>query len=124
MLVEHDLTGKIVDCAVEVHRVLGPGLLESAYRACLIHQLRLSGLKVDSEIPVPIRFKDFDVATGYRADVVVENKVLLELKAVERILPLHEAQLLTYLKLTSLKIGFLVNFNVARLQLGLRRFIR
>jgi len=105
LLVEHDLTGEIVDSAIEVHRVLGPGLLESVYRTCLIHQLNAKGLKVDSEVPVAIRFKDLEIPTGYRADVIVEDRVLLELKAVERTLPLHEAQILTYLKLTGIRVG-------------------
>jgi len=124
LLAEQDLTGEIVDSAIEVHRVLGPGLLESVYRTCLIHQLNAKGLKVDSEVPVAIRFKDLEIPTGYRADVIVEDRVLLELKAVERTLPLHEAQILTYLKLTGIRVGFLINFNVSRLQLGLRRYVR
>jgi GxxExxY protein len=124
LLLERDLTKTIVDSAIEVHRALGPGLLETAYRACLVHQLQLSTLQVETEVPVPVTFKGVAIPTAFRADLIVERKVLIELKARDGLLPIHEAQLLTYLKLTGLKIGFLINFNVPRLHLGLRRYAR
>jgi len=124
MLLEGDLTRTIVESAIEVHRELGPGLLETVYRTCLVRQLELSGLGVETEVPVPVTFKGVAIPTAFRADVVIERKVLIELKAREGLLPVHEAQLLTYLKLTGLKVGFLINFNVPRLHLGLRRYAR
>ena len=124
MLVERELTGRIVDAAIHVHRTLGPGLLESAYRGCLQHRLQRGDLQVQCEVPVPIFYEGLEIQTGYRADLIVENRVLVELKAAERILPLHEAQILTYLKVSGLHVGLLINFNVPRLQLGLRRFVR
>ena len=116
---ERELTGKIVDCAIRVHRTLGPGLLESAYAACLIHALRACGLKVSAETPDGVT-----VETGFRADLVVEGRVLVELKSVEQLHSLHEAQILTYLKLSGIKVGLLINFNVPRLQHGIRRYVR
>ena len=124
MLIERKLTQGIVESAVEVHRELGPGLLETAYRTCLVHQLELSGLEVRSEVPIPVTFKGVAIPTAYRADLIVENRVLIELKARDGLLPIHEAQTLTYLKLAGLKVGFLINFNVPRLHLGLRRYAR
>jgi GxxExxY protein len=121
---ERELTGKIVDCAIRVHRTLGPGLLESAYAACLIHALRACGLKVSAETPIPVEFDGVTVETGFRADLVVEGRVLVELKSVEQLHSLHEAQILTYLKLSGIKVGLLINFNVPRLQHGIRRYVR
>ena len=121
--VDPRLTHEIVDSAVEVHRRLGPGLLESVYRSCMARELDLRALNHREEVPIPIIYKGLEVA-AYRADMIVENNALLELKAVEQILPLHEAQILTYLKLSKLRVGFLMNFNVTRLSLGLRRFVR
>ena len=118
------LTEQIVESAVEVHRHLGPGLLESTYRACLVHELELRSIGCQQEAPVPIEYKGIPINTSYRADIVVERKVLLELKAVDALLPIHEAQILTYLKLSGLRVGFLMNFNVSRLCSGLRRFVR
>ena len=102
------LTRRIIGSAVDVHRILGPGLLESVYRTCLVHEMEAQGLRTRCEA----------------SDVIVEDRVLLELKAVDTILAIHEAQLLTYLKLSSIRVGLLVNFNVTRLQLGIRRFVR
>lgn len=118
-----EVTWKILGAAIEVHRHLGPGLLEGTYRVCLAQQLRDDGLEVQAEVEVPIRYKDRLTGSRYRADIVVARSVLLELKAVEILLPVHSAQMLTYLKLTSLPVGLLINFNVPRLKQGIRRFI-
>ena len=119
-----DLTGRIISSALDVHKALGPGLLEGAYRACLAHRLRCAGLDVRQEVPIPFRFDGIELDVSYRADLIVENKVLIELKAVEQILSLHESQVLTYLKLSGLRVGLLMNFNVHRLRSGLHRFVR
>ena len=119
-----ELTDRILAGAVEVHRALGPGLLESVYRRCLRQELESSGLNVQVETPVPIQFKGVTLESGYRADLIVDSTVLLELKSVEKLLPIHDAQVLTYLRLTKLRIGLLLNFNVTRLQYGIRRFVR
>jgi len=120
-----NLTDQILAAAVEVHRNLGPGLLESAYRSCLCRQFELAGLSVDVEVPIPVEYKGCSIATGYRADMIVERCVLLELKAVEKILPIHVAQTLTYLRLARLRVGLLLNFNVTSMRLGgVRRLIR
>ena len=118
------LTKSIIGCAIDVHRALGPGLLESAYRACLVHELVARGLHTKCEASIPIRYQGIVLETGYRADIIVEDRVLLEVKAVERFLPIHEAQVLTYLKLSHLRVALLLNFNVTRLQLGVRRLVR
>ena len=123
-LIHGELTAGILAGAVEVHRHLGPGLVESAYRACLAKELRSSGLEVQLERPIAINYKDLVVEAAYRADLVVENKVLVELKSVERVLQIHEAQILTYLKLTGLRVGLLINFNCAPLQRGIHRYVR
>jgi GxxExxY protein len=112
----NELTYKIIGCCMAVHSALGPGLLESAYLACLIVDLREAGLRVDVGVKVPIVYKGISVECGYRLDLLVEGTVILELKAVEALHPIHEAQLVTYLKLTGKPIGLLVNFNVALLK--------
>jgi len=112
----NELTYKIIGCCMAVHSALGPGLLESAYVACLIVDLREAGLRVDAGLKVPIFYKGITVECGYRLDLLVEGTVILELKAVEALHPIHEAQLVTYLKLTGKPIGLLVNFNVALLK--------
>jgi len=122
-IVDNQLTGRILGAAIEVHRHLGPGLLESAYRACLIDELKAAGLHVRSEVAVPVMYKGRSIEGAYRADLVVEGAVLVELKAVEQILPIHEAQTLTYMRLGNLPLGLLLNFNVSRLKDGIRRFI-
>ena len=119
-----ELTKTVIGSAIEVHRELGPGLLEGTYRACLLRQLRLDGMQARAEIPIPIVYKGERTDFGYRADIVVEDRVLLELKAVETLLPVHEAQVLTYLKHSKLRVGLLLNFNVALLKNGIRRFVR
>ena len=111
MVIHEQLSESIIGSCIEVHRELGPGLLESAYRACLCHELKLRRLAFRSEVPLPVRYKGIELDCGYRIDLIVEDKILVELKAIERILPVHEAQLLTYLKLTGLPVGLLINFN-------------
>ena len=117
------LTGKIIGAAIEVHCALGPGLLESAYEACLTYELRLRGLKVESQKPLPLIYKNVMLECGYRLDIVVENQVIIEIKTVNSIAPMHEAQLLSYLKLSNCKIGLLINFNVIVLKDGIRRMM-
>ena len=117
------LTGKIIGAAIEVHRALGPGLLESAYEACLTYELRLRGLKVESQKPLPLIYKNVMLECGYRLDIVVENQVIIEIKTVNSIAPIHEVQLLSYLKLSNCKIGLLINFNVIVLKDGIRRMM-
>lgn len=112
------LTWKIIGCAIAVHKALGPGLLESAYLACLIEELRSAGLKVEVGVPVPLVYRGIKLKCGYRLDLLVEDTVILELKTVIQILAIHEAQLVTYLKLTGKPIGLLLNFNVAVMKEG------
>jgi GxxExxY protein len=106
---------------MEVHRALGPGLLESVYQACLCHELKLRGITFHQEVDLPVAYKGVKLDCGYRVDLIAADKVVVELKSVQEILPVHEAQLLTYLRLTGLRIGLLVNFNVAVLKNGIRR---
>jgi GxxExxY protein len=115
------LTGKIIGAAIDVHRALGPGLLESAYEACLVYELRLRKMKVESQKPLPVFYKDVLLDCGYRADLIVENQVIVEIKSVASIIPIHEAQLLSYLKLSDCKYGLLINFNVKLLKEGIKR---
>src|SRR5688572_22514925 len=119
-----ELSGRVLGCAMEVHRHLGPGLLESVYRQCLGREITRSGLSAEAEVPIPVAYKGETLDCGFRADLVVEGKLLVELKAVERLLPIHEAQLLTYLKLSRVRLGLLINFNAAPLKNGIRRFVR
>jgi GxxExxY protein len=118
------LTGNIIGAAIEVHRTLGPGLLESAYEACLIYELRLRKLKVEHQKSMPVFYKDVMLDCGYRVDLVVEEQVIVEIKSVSNIVPIHEAQLLSYLKLSDCKLGLLINFNVKILKDGIQRFRR
>ena len=115
------LTEVIIGAAIEVHRELGPGLLESAYEECLCHELTLRGLRYTRQEALPVVYKGVHLDCGYRLDVVVENGITLELKASEALLPIHEAQLLTYLRLRGLSLGLLINFNVPVLKDGIRR---
>lgn len=119
----NDITGKVVGCAIEVHKNLGPGLLESAYEECLSFELRNSGLKIERQKPIPVVYKEIKLDCGYRIDILVEDKVVVELKTVEVINPVHEAQILTYIKFSNMKIGLLINFNVFRLKDGIKRYI-
>jgi GxxExxY protein len=117
----NEISGIVVDAAMKVHTALGPGLLENAYEACLLHELRKRGLKTNAQVPLPVVYDGIPVEVGYRLDLLVENAVILELKAVERLLPIHDAQLLSYLKLSGLKLGLLINFNVQHLCDGIKR---
>ena len=116
------ITEKIIGCAIEVHKHLGPGLLESAYEECLIHELQYAGLKTEKQKPVPVIYKEIHLDCGYRIDVLVENTVIIELKTVELFSPVHEAQILTYMKFAQKSIGLLINFNVTLLKNGIRRY--
>jgi GxxExxY protein len=117
------ITQKIIGCAIEVHKNLGPGLLESAYEECLVFELNKAGLNTKRQLPTPIVYKDIKLDCGYRIDILVENFVVIELKVVDEINPVHEAQILTYLKFSKMNIGLLINFNVTVLKNGIRRFI-
>jgi len=121
MLYEKELTDKIIGAALEVHRTLGPGLLESAYAACLAHELTLRDVSFDKEKPLPVRYKDVLLDCGYRLDFLVDGKVIVELKAVEALAPIHEAQLMTDLRLTGCRVGLLIIFNAEKLRDGLIR---
>ena len=115
------LTGEVIGAAIEVHKTLGPGLLESTYEECLCHELLLRKLPFNRQVALPIKYKGVDLDCGYRLDVVVAKDLIIELKACEDFLPIHEAQLLTYLKLTGIKYGLLINFNVPMLKDGIKR---
>jgi GxxExxY protein len=118
------LSRRILACAVRVHRRLGPGLLENAYRACLAREMRRDGLCFQQEVAIALEYDGVSIDCAYRADMIVERSVLLELKAVEKLLPIHEAQLLTYLRVSGIRVGLPLNFNGARLKDGIRRFVR
>ncbi len=117
-------THQIIACAIEVHRVLGPGLLESAYVRCLAHEFALAGINFQDELPVPLEYKGLKMANTYRVDFLVENAVVVEAKSVERLSTAHGSQLLTYMKCLHAPVGLLINFNVARLVQGVQRFRR
>ena len=119
----NQITSEIIGAAIEVHKQLGPGMLESAYEECLCYELTLRGLKFEKQKPIPVIYKEIILECGYRADLIVENEVVVELKAQDIILPVHEAQILTYLRFANKKIGLLINFNVTVLKNGIRRFI-
>lgn len=118
------LATRIIGAAIEVHRALGPGLMESAYEKCLEHEFKLQGISFETQVAIPVIYKGINLECGYRADIIVEKQIILELKTVESILPVHEAQLLTYLKLTHLKLGYILNFNNSVLKKGIKRIIR
>jgi len=119
----NQISGEIVDSAMKVHSSLGPGLLESAYEACLLFELRRRGLDAQTQVGLPVIYEDVNLDVGYRLDVLVEGRVVVEIKSVESIKPIHKAQLLSYLKLSGHKVGLLVNFNVTRLKDGIRRMV-
>jgi GxxExxY protein len=119
-----DGTEEVIGALIAVHRCVGPGLMESAYEACLCAELSERGVKFERQRPLPIKYKGVHLECGYRLDLVVDDRILLELKAVERLLPIHEAQVVTYLRLSRLAIGLLVNFNSTVLRTGLRRLTR
>ncbi len=116
------LTNKTIGCAIEVHRELGPGLLESTYQQCLAHEMNLNGLKFKLEHSLPVHYKGIQLDCGYRIDLLAEDDVIVELKSVEELLPIHQAQILTYMKLAEIETGLLINFNVSRLKNGIKRF--
>lgn len=118
----NQITEKIIGCAIEVHKNLGPGLLESAYEECLSFELQKAGLKTERQKPVPVIYKDIKLDCGYRMDILVENTVVIELKTVDAFNPVHEAQILTYMKFGNKTIGLLINFNATLLKNGLKRY--
>ena len=120
---DSELTEIIIGAAIEVHKVLGPGLLESAYEECFCYELGLRGVPNERQKSLPLLYKGLSLDCGYRMDVVVDTRVVVELKSIEKIMPIHEAQLLTYLKLSGLRTGLLFNFNVTILKEGLRRMV-
>ncbi len=123
MLVHGELTEKVIGLAVNVHKQLGPGLLESVYEECLAFELAEAGLMFRRQLAIPITYRNTVLDTGFRADIVVEDDLIIEIKSIEAIQRVHEAQLLTYLRLSNRKVGLLMNFNVLRLKDGLRRFV-
>ena len=123
-LAENALTDKIIGAASEVHRHLGPGLLESAYEECLCYELRQMGIGFQRQVHLPVHYKGLQLDCGYKMDLVVEDAVVVEIKTVEELLPIHSAQLLTYLKSSGKRIGLLINFNVAMLRKGLKRMVK
>lgn len=118
-----DITKEIIAAAMEVHSALGPGMLESAYEECLRYELHVRGLNAERQVPIPIIYKEVKLDCGYRLDILVNEKVVVELKVVDSINEVHEAQVLTYLKFSGCKVGLLINFNVKSLKNGIRRFI-
>lgn len=118
------LSTTVLGCAITVHKELGPGLLESTYESCLAHELHLAGLLVATQVPIALTYKDLHVSCAYRADLIVADSLLVELKCVDSFTPQHSAQILTHLKLTGLTVGLLLNFNLPTLREGMRRFIR
>ena len=120
----NEITEKIIGCAIEVHKILGPGLLESAYEECLVFELQKAGLKAERQKPVPVVYKDIKLDCGYRMDVLVEDQVIVELKTVETFAPVHEAQILTHMKFAEKQVGLLINFNVTLLKNGIKRYKR
>ena len=117
------LTEKVIGCAIEVHKAIGPGLLESAYEECLCYELAQNGLKFERQVPLPVVFKGVKLDCGYKLDIIVENTVIIELKAVDRIIAIHEAQLLSYLRMLDLRVGLILNFHSSVLKQGIRRIV-
>jgi GxxExxY protein len=118
-----ELSQRVIVCAIEVHRTLGPGLLESTYRQCLACELSHAQISFQMELPLPVRYKDVQLDCGYRIDLVVGGDLIVEVKCVETLLPIHQAQILTYMRLAKIPIGLLINFNVTKLQNGIKRFV-
>jgi len=117
------LSRTVIGCALDVHRCRGPGLLESAYQHCLAHELSTVGIRFEMEKTIPIRYKNVSLDCGYRIDILVEDKIILEIKSVESLLPIHDTQLITYMRLSNIKIGLLMDFNVRILKTGLKRVV-
>jgi len=122
-MTENDISKKIIGAAIEVHKQLGPGLLESSYEVCLAYELKQQGLEVQTQVALPVVYKEVKLNAGYRIDILVENKVIVELKAVDSLADIHTAQLLTYLRLKDLKLGLLINFNSVKVIDGVRRIL-
>jgi GxxExxY protein len=118
------ITGQILDASIEVHRHLGPGLLESTYEICLMKEFQLRGIAAKRQVKLPIKYKEYELDQDYRIDILVEDEFILELKSVEFVLPIHQAQIITYLKLADKRIGFLINFNEVKLINGFKRIIQ
>lgn len=118
-----DLSNKIIGCAIEVHRELGPGLLESTYEQCLAYELSQARIPFKLQVELPVEYKEIRLDCGYRIDLLADGRLVVELKSVDQLLPIHEAQILTYMKLAGVKVGLLINFNVAILTKGVRRFV-
>jgi len=118
-----EITAKIIGAAIDVHKTIGPGLLESAYEECLAYEMRIRGLNFERQVPLPVAYKGVTLDCGYRLDFLVEDAIVLELKAVDRLEPIHEAQILTYLKLGGWTVGLLINFNVPVLMDGIKRVV-
>ena len=118
------ITGQILDASIEVHRHLGPGLLESTYEICLMKEFQLRGIVAERQVRLPIKYKEYELDQDYRVDILVEKEYIIELKAVEIVLPIHHAQIITYLRLANKRIGFLINFNEVKLINGFRRIIQ
>lgn len=119
----NQLSKEILDAAMAVHKEMGPGLLESVYEFCLLKELELRGIYVENQVSVPLVYKGYDLSKDYRIDILVEKEIIIELKAVEAVLSVHEAQIISHLKLTDKRLGFLINFNVALLKNGFQRFV-
>ena len=118
-----ELSNRVIGCAIEVHKILGPGLLESAYEQCLAYELSRHGIAFQTQHPQPVQYKEIQLDCGYRIDILIENQLIIELKSVETHKGIYEAQLLTYMKLAGIKTGLLINFNSARLKDGIKRFV-
>ena len=122
-MTDNEITHEIIGAAIEVHKVLGPGLLESAYEACLCHEFAIRKISFQKQKPIPLVYKEIKLDCGFRLDLLVEKRIVVELKSVDALAPIHEAIMLTYLRLSGHKLGLLVNFNVSILKEGIRRFI-
>lgn len=119
----NEISREVIGAAIEVHKALGPGLLESAYEECVSYELKKKGVSLERQVPVPVVYKEVTLECGYRIDLLVENQVVVELKCVDALMPVHEAQILTYMRFASKPLGLLINFNVKTLKDGLRRFV-
>ena len=120
-MTENEITGTIIDCCIKIHRTLGPGLLESVYEEILVYELKNKGLLCERQVGVPVIYDELKMDLGFRADIIVEDKVIIELKSIESVLPVHKKQLLTYLKLSQKKVGLLINFNEELIKNGISR---
>ncbi|MCW3085776.1 MAG: GxxExxY protein [Bacteroidetes bacterium] len=120
---ENEIAKKVIGCAINVHKTLGPGLLESSYEECLVYEIKKAGMQVERQKPLPLIYQEIKMEIGYRIDLLVENKVIIEIKAVEGLNDIHLAQILTYLKLSDCKLGLLMNFNVTKVVDGIKRVV-